>query len=62
MNKSSQRSVSDDICRDELARALDQPGASAPEFIGCDAEDYLIAQDESDRAERSELIDSSRIR
>lgn len=62
LNKNSQRSVSDDVCRDELVRALDQPGASTPEFVRCDAEDFLIAQEESDPAERSELIDSSRIR
>ena len=62
LNKSSQRAVSDDICREELIRALDQPGAPLPEFVRCDAADFLDAQDDSDPSDRSALIESSRIR
>ena len=62
LNKNSQRAVSDDICRAELIRALDQAASSPPEFARCDAEDFLIALEESDPAERDELITSSRIR
>lgn len=62
LNKNSQRAVTDDICHAELVRALDQPGASPLEFVRCDAEDFLNAQEESDPTEQNELVVSSRIR
>jgi hypothetical protein len=62
LNKNSQKAVSDDICRAELIRALDQPGLPLPEFARCDARDFLLAGDESDSDEREELLASSRIR
>ena len=62
LNKNSQRAVSDEICRAELIRALDQAGSCPAEFVRCDAQDYLIALEERDPAERDELIASSRIR
>ncbi len=52
INKKSQRAVSEEICRDAVARGIGRQDAHVPPVVRCDARDYLRA--EAEEGERGE--------